>query len=73
MTEVEKLTLELERAYREELKRINNWQGGETLVLSPVYFKIRDITCKLISLIGITETTRLAEKAYQFAVERGKV
>ena len=72
MNEVEKLTLELERAYREELKRINNWQGGETLALSPVYFKIRDITCTLISKIGLVETNKLAEKAYQFAVEREK-
>ncbi|HVB60050.1 MAG: hypothetical protein WCD86_15660 [Ktedonobacteraceae bacterium] len=73
MNEVEKLTLQLERAYREELQYIQNWNRDEVLILSPVYFKIRDLTADLISLLGITEATRLAEQAYQFAAEREKV
>jgi len=39
------------------------------LILSPVYFKIRDITSALISLAGIVEANKIAEKAYQFALK----
>jgi len=73
MNEVEKLTFQLERAYREELQYIQNWNRDEVLILSPVYFKIRDLNADLISLLGITEATRLAEQAYRFAAEREKV
>ena len=69
MNEIEKLTLQLERAYREELRYIQNWNRDEVLILSPVYFKIRDITSALISLAGIVEANKIAEKAYQFALK----